>query len=211
MVVRAPAWKLLIVLSACTGPLLLASGCGSSARSSSVAPRAASSSAPTVAAHTGTPATTTTASASNAGIAAWASQTQQLCVAKRAAIEKLGYVHIIYAGIARVGLPAVRRSLDRYLTKLLAVLIDFDRRQQRLATPPSLRSAMSQAAETDVESQDATRRVRAAVASSKTAAELSAGFNAWLVTLQRLSARGDAVAQQLGLPACRSDATGIPA
>jgi hypothetical protein len=69
---------------------------------------------------------------------------------------------------------------------------------------------MSQAVAIDVQSLNATRRVRAAVASSKTAAELSAGFNVWLATLQRLSVRGDALAEQLGLPACRSGTTGTP-
>ncbi len=152
----------------------------------------------------------TTASTPSAGIAAWASQTQKLCIAKRAAVARLGYVNITYAGIARVGLPAVKRSLDRYLANLLAVLNDFSHRQQGIATPPSLRPVISQAAAIDLQSQNATRRVRTVVASSNTAAELSAGFNAWLMTLQRLSARGDAVARQLGLGACRSGATATP-
>jgi hypothetical protein len=167
-------------------------------------------SARSTAAPTSTSATTTTASTPSAGAAAWAAQTQKLCIAKVAAIARLGYVHITYGGIARVGLRAVKLSLDRYLSNLLAVLHDFHLRQQRIATPPSLRTMMSQATAIDVQSQNATRRVRAAVASSKTAAQLSAGFNAWLATLRRLSVRGNALAQQLGLPACRSGTTGTP-
>jgi hypothetical protein len=146
----------------------------------------------------------------SASVPAWAAEAQKLCIAKRAAIARIGYVHITYAGIARVGLPAVKRSLDRYLTSLLAVLSEFDQRQQRIVAPQSLRGVMRQAAAIDAQSQDATRRVRTVVASSKTAAELSAGFNDWLATLQRLAARGDAVAQQLGLSACRSGTTGTP-
>jgi hypothetical protein len=40
-----------------------------------------------------------------------------LCREKRAAIAGLGNVHITYAGIARAGLPAVKRSLDGYLAR----------------------------------------------------------------------------------------------
>jgi hypothetical protein len=202
--VRGPAHRSLIGALACAGSLLVASGCGGSANSSSVA--SSKPVHPVITSATGTAGATTTTSASSAGIAAWAAQTQKLCIAKRAAIARLGDVHITYAGIARVGLPAVKRSLDRYLGKLLAVLSGFERRQQLIATPPSLRPVMSQAAAIDAQSQNATRRVRADVASSNTAAELSAGFNSWLATLQRLSARGDAVARQLGLSACRSGA-----
>jgi hypothetical protein len=35
-------------------------------------------------------------------------------------VGQLGSVHITYAGIARAGLPAVKRSLDRYLARLAA-------------------------------------------------------------------------------------------
>lgn len=184
----------------------MADGCGRSARSSSRASIVPSTSAPS----TGAPATTTTASTPSAAVAAWAAQTKRLCIAKRAAIAKLGHIHITYAGIARVGLGAVKRAPDSYLGKLPAVPNDSYRRRQRIATPPSLRPTMSQAVAIDLQSQNATRRVRTAVASSKTAAELSAGFNAWLATLQRLSLRGvtnvllTRSAAMLGCWPCRS-------
>jgi hypothetical protein len=62
--------------------------------------------------------TKTSAPAAASARAAWAARTQELCREKRAAIAGLGYVHITYAGIARVGLPAVKRALDRYLGQL---------------------------------------------------------------------------------------------
>ena len=197
MGVRGPARRHLIGALACAGSLLVISGCGGGAHSAS-----ATSSA------TSTTTSAASAGAPSADVAAWASQTQRLCVGKRAAIARLGSVNITYAGIARFGLPAVKRLLDGYLTRLLAVLGDFANRQQQIPTPPSLKVAMSQAAAIDAESQNVTRRVRAAVASSRTAAELSAGFNAWLATLKRLDVRGGAIAKQLGLAACRSGAGG---
>jgi hypothetical protein len=134
----------------------------------------------------------------------WASSTQQLCQQKRAAIANLGSVHITYAGIARVGLPAVKRSLEGCLDRLLAVLREFSRRQQQLATPPAFVSTIRIAAEVDAESEAATTQLRAAVARARSATELSAAFRAWLTTLSQLSPRGDAAAARLNLPACRS-------
>lgn len=134
----------------------------------------------------------------------WASSTQQLCREKQAAISNLGGVHITYAGIARVGLPAVKRSLEGYLDRLLAVLREFSERQHRLATPPAFVSTMKAAAETDAESEAATSRLRASVARLTSAAQLSAAFRAWATTLSQLSARGDAEAARLKLPACRA-------
>jgi hypothetical protein len=55
-------------------------------------------------------------------VTTWADQAQQLCSAKHAAIQALGYVHITYGGIERVGLPAAARVLDRYLARLVGVL-----------------------------------------------------------------------------------------
>jgi hypothetical protein len=138
---------------------------------------------------------------------AWAVETQQLCLEKRAMIARLGYVHITYAGIARAGLPAVKRSLDRYLARLLAVLSDFSRRQRQLTTPPSLSSMMAMANAVDSQSQSATNRLRRDIASSKTPAELSAAFSGWITTTQRLAVRGDGLARQLNLPRCLSGAS----
>jgi hypothetical protein len=134
----------------------------------------------------------------------FASQTQQLCREKRTAIAGLGYVNITFGGIARVGLPKVKRSLDAYLDRLLGVLREFHQRQQRIATPPALVSKMQTADQLYSESQAVTIRLRNAVAQAKDAGQLSTAFHAWTTALQGLAARGDAVARQLNLPACRS-------
>jgi hypothetical protein len=144
-------------------------------------------------------------------LAAWASGTQQLCREKRAAIASLGYVHITYGGIARVGLPAVKRSLDGYLARLLDVLRTFSRRQRQLVTPPSLRPTMAMADEVDRQSQSATTQLRHEVASADTAGRLSDAFRAWIVTSRRLAATGDELARQLNLPGCRSGSPPPPA
>jgi hypothetical protein len=145
-----------------------------------------------------------TSTAARAAPTAWAYQTQQLCQQKRVAIARLGYVHITYGGIARVGLPAVKRSLDSYLSRLLAVLRDFHQRQQQIPTPQSAVPAIRQAYALDSRSQTATTQLRAAVANARTPQQLSSAFNAWTATLQRLSRRGDELARQLNLPGCRS-------
>ena len=136
----------------------------------------------------------------------WAARTQQLCREKRAAIAGLGYVHITYAGIARAGLPAVRRALDRYLGRLLVVLREFSGRQRGIVTPPALSATMAIANQVDGESQAVTVQLRRGVARARTATELSAAFRAWLVASRRLAVRGDALARQLELPGCRSGA-----
>jgi hypothetical protein len=159
----------------------------------------------------GSPTTHSSSTPSHATTASvWASQTQQLCREKRAAIASLGYVHITYAGIARIGLPAVKGILDRYLLRLLAVLRTFSQRQHQLTTPPAFVSTMAVASEVDGESQAATIRVQQSVAGANSPAGLTAAFGVWLATLQRLSARGDALAQQLNLPACRSGSAATP-
>jgi hypothetical protein len=147
-----------------------------------------------------------TSSASTSARATWAARTQQLCREKRLMVGQLGSVHITYAGIARVGLPAVKRWLDRYLARLLAILRDSSQRQRQLPIPPSLSSTIAMATEIDRQSQSATRRLRHDVASAGTAAALSGAFRAWIATSQRLAARGDALARQLNLPMCRSGA-----
>ena len=168
-------WRAAIAWAVCAGLLLSSLGCGG------------------------------TSSTSVTDGNAWATKTQQLCREKRAAIVRLGYIHITYAGIARVGLPSVKRSLESYLGRLLAVLRDFSQRQQQFATPPSLVPTMKQATEVDAESQQATSRLRQEVANTKTAAGLSAAFQRWTASLQRLAARGDALARQLNLPDCKSN------
>jgi hypothetical protein len=137
------------------------------------------------------------------GSAEWASRTERLCRDKRAAITGLGYVHITNAGIARVGLPAVKHKLDLYLGRLLGVLQDFAGRQRQLAAPPSLSSTMAAATDADRQAQAATSRLRREVASASSPTELSVAFRGWTTRLQRLAARGDVLADQLNLPACR--------
>jgi hypothetical protein len=147
--------------------------------------------------------TTTTSSTADAR-AVWAQQTQQLCREKRAAIAGLGDIHITYGGIAREGLPAVKRLLDRYLVRLLAVLHDFSLRQQQLTTPASVSAMLALAEDIDRKSQAATRRLRVDLARTATAAQFSAVFRSWIATEQRLAVRGDTLAQQLSLPSCHS-------
>ena len=175
-----------LALVACAGVALTALGCGGGSST------------------TATPAGTTTAAPSTRAV--WAAQTQQLCREKQAAIAQLGSVHITFSGIARVGLPTVRRELDAYLTRLLAVLHEFSGRQQQLTTPAGLGATMALARETDLQSQAVTARLRRAVARVRTPAALSTVFRAWIASSQRLAARGDAVARQLGLTGCRSGA-----
>lgn len=185
--VRCPALRRPLTLCAAGAGMLLAVwGCGGSSATS----------------HT----VSSTSSASTSARATWASRTQQLCREKRLMVGQLGSVHITYAGIARAGLPAVKRSLDRYLARLLAILRDSSRRQRQLPIPPSLSSTIAVATEIDRQSQSATRRLRRDVASAGTAAALSAAFRGWIATSQRLAARGDALARQLNLPMCRSGA-----
>ncbi len=139
-----------------------------------------------------------------AAAAAWAASTQQLCREKQAAIASLGGIHITYGGIARAGLPAVKRSLDGYLSRLLAVLRDFSQRQRALATPPAFVPAMKAASQLDAESQATTRRLQTAVARVTSVQELTAAFRTWTTTLGALSAQGNAVAVRLNLPGCRA-------
>jgi hypothetical protein len=137
--------------------------------------------------------------------AAWTSSVKQLCVQKRAAVTSLGSIHITYAGIARVGLPAVKRSLEAYLGRLQVVLREFAERRRALTTPSSLVSTVRVVDQIDDRSQAATSRLQAAVARAGSAAELSAAFRTWLATLQRLALRSNALAQQLNLvPDCGS-------
>lgn len=146
---------------------------------------------------------TTSTSSAASDRALWASQTQQLCREKRAAIARVGNIHTTYAGIRRVGLPAVKRIVDRYLARLLVVLHDFSGRQQQLIAPTDVRAAMAQAAAFDRQSQEATSRLRVDIARAGTPAAFAAAFRVWIATTARLTARGDAVARQLDLPACR--------
>jgi hypothetical protein len=154
------------------------------------------------------PKTSTSASSTSAAAtAAWAARTQQLCVQKEAAIAQLGNVNITYGGIARIGLPAVKQLLDRYLGRLLGILRLFHQRQLQLTPPPSFAPAVAQAAQLDLEAQAATTRVRSDIANAQTANQLSAAFQTWLTTLKGLTPRGDALARQLNLPKCSSAAS----
>lgn len=141
------------------------------------------------------------------GLAAWDAKTQELCREKQAAIANLGSVHITYGGIARLGLPAVKQLLARYLDRLLALLRRFAARQQQLTTPPSRVSIMTRVRALDREVQAATVQLRAQLSNVTNAEGLSAAFRTWLVALKRLGARGEALAHQLKLPACQSART----
>ncbi len=175
--IRSPRRSLVVFLTL-AGLAFGSLGCGGSASSTS----SAAASAPT----------------------SWATQTEQLCREKLAAIAGLGYVHITDAGIARLGLPAVKRKLDHYLARLLAVLSDFARRQGRLSPPPSVRAPMAVATKVDLQSQAATLRLRRDVARAGSASALAAAFRVWIASSERLAARGDELARQLDLPDCRS-------
>src|SRR5689334_17912426 len=89
-------------------------------------------------------------------LAAWRASTQQLCTEKRSAIAGLGNVDITYGGIARLGLPAVKRLLDGYLGRVIGVVDTFDRRGRALATPPSVKPTIALAFELDRETTAAT-------------------------------------------------------
>jgi hypothetical protein len=56
----------------------------------------------------------------------------------------------------------------------------------------------------DGELQAATDHLRTELAGVSTAAGLSAAFTTWLVALKRFGARGEALAEQLNLPACQA-------
>jgi hypothetical protein len=139
--------------------------------------------------------------------AGWRAKTQQLCREKRAAIAQLGNVHITFAGIAEVGLPVVKRKLEAYLTRLLAIVRRFAARQRQLPTPHPLASAMAQASADNVRAERATELLRQEIAAVRSASGLSSAFRAWTVTLHRLSADGDVLAENLNLPDCRSRAS----
>jgi hypothetical protein len=142
--------------------------------------------------------------------ATWAAETEQLCSEKRAAIARLGDVHITYAGIARVGLPAVKRSLDGYLGRLQGVLREFSQRQRELPAPSSVASTMRSVNSVDAQSQAVTSRLSAEVARASSAQQLSAAFGEWLAALGRLASRGDALARQLKLTGCMSGSSARP-
>jgi hypothetical protein len=173
-------------LAACAVLFALVAGCGGSGK-----PDAVSSS-----------------SAAPSSLAVWDRATQNLCREKEAAIAHLGGVHITYGGIARFGLPAVKRLLDGYLGRLLAILRRFEERQRALGAPPSVASITTRIRAIDIQLQAATVRLRTEVAHVTSAAGLSAVFRAWGSTLQRLDVRAEALAQQLKLPACESKASG---
>lgn len=150
----------------------------------------------------------TRATSTSSASSTWAAQTQALCTEKREAIAQLGSVHITYARIARLGLPAVKRLLDAYLGRLLGVPQTFSARQRRLTTPAAFVAAMGTANAIDAESRAATARLKEEVAGVANGVQLAGAFRSWLTSLQQLAARGDAVARRLDLPACRSGSGG---
>jgi hypothetical protein len=97
-------------------------------------------------------------------------------VQKRAAVTSLGSIHITYAGIARVGLPAVKRSLEAYLGRLQVVLREFAARRRALTTPSSLVSTVRVVDQIDDQSQAATSRLQAAVTRSAPGLRRSSGL-----------------------------------
>jgi hypothetical protein len=182
--------RTLVVCLASAGLAVEAPGCGGSSSTSS----------------SGTTASTTAALKPEV----WASKTQALCRAKRTALARLGGVHITNAGIAQEGLPAVKRKLVGYLTKLIALLKDFSGRQQELTPPASAALAMQQAAADDQKAQSATVLLRNRVAAARTASALSAAFRVWGATLQKLAVRGEAIAERLNLPDCKAGSGASP-
>jgi hypothetical protein len=141
-------------------------------------------------------------SSASAQHAAWAAKTQQLCREKQTAIAQLGYVHITYGGITRLGLPAVKRLLDRYLARLLAVQREFYTRQGQVPTPAAVAAPVAIARRASRASQTATEIAIRRVAAAKTAKQLAGAFRLWLVTLAHLGAQQQSLAPQLDLPAC---------
>jgi hypothetical protein len=191
-----------IACVACAALLLGVAGCGGSTSHAGTTSTNRAGSASTAPA-------TTTSSAAASDRAVWASRAQQLCREKGAAIARLGNIHITYGGIRRVGLPAVKRILDRYLVRLLAVLHGFSTRQQQLTAPAVVSAAVARAAAIDRRSQEATTRLRVDIARAGTPAAFAAAFRVWIATTARLAAQGDALARQLDLPACRSGAGAV--
>jgi hypothetical protein len=181
------ASRRLLVCVVCLGLLGMAGGCGSGRNRT----RNHSHNTSTIGNHP-------------SGLAGWEAKTQELCREKQAAIAGLGSVHITYGGIARLGIPAVKRLLTRYLDRLLAVLHQFAARQGQLSTPPSRVAITNRVRSLDGEVQAATVHLRMELAGVTSATGLSAAFRTWLAALQRLGARGEALAQQLKLPACES-------
>ncbi|MGO9789177.1 MAG: hypothetical protein ACLP8S_06550 [Solirubrobacteraceae bacterium] len=150
-----------------------------------------------------TPSALPNGGATSTAVATWADEAQQLCLAKHAALLALGYVHITYGGIERVGLPAVERLLDHYLVRLLGVLELYAQRQRRLNPPVSDVALLASARALDSESLSATRHLESAIAGASTAEQFAENFHAWIATLQSLGRRGDALALALHIPQCR--------
>jgi hypothetical protein len=145
---------------------------------------------------------TSSTTSRSADRAAWAAKTQQLCREKRVAIAQLGYVHITYGGIARLGVAAVKHLLDRYLTRLLAVQRYYYQRQGQLPTPAAVAAPMAIARAASLDSQGATQTAIRQVAAAKTVLGLTGAFRRWALTLERLGARQQTLAHQLDVPGC---------
>lgn len=142
-----------------------------------------------------------TTATSNAA-ALWRNRTQQICKDGQAAIAKLGYVEITYAGIARVGLPAVKQKLDVWIGRLLAILGAVAQQQRLLHPPTELSSAATAERQVETQEQHITQQLRSDIAASRTAREFSAAFRSWVQSDQEVVARGNSLASQYGLLAC---------
>jgi hypothetical protein len=144
--------------------------------------------------------TSTTAAVNTAEL--WRNRTQQICTDGDSAIRALGDVHITYAGIAQIGLPAVKHKLDVYLRRLLAIMQTVAQQERELHPPAQLSAAAATEHQIAAQEGDATRQLRKEVHAAQSASELSAAFNRWLARDGQLIARGNAFAQQYNLPEC---------
>ncbi len=177
-----------IALSAC--------GAGSS-HSSAVAPTAVVGTQPV-----STPTAARTGATASSGVSTWQTATNQLCAGKRAAVARLGGIHITYAGIAQEGLPKIRKLLDAYLARMLAVDRHFKARQDRISVPVSIRADAAEADRIEASEEASIKQLRFQLGAVGSAAELSAAFNTWLTAGQRLAVTGNALAHKFNLSAC---------
>jgi hypothetical protein len=171
-------------------------GCGSSSTSSSSSTSASTSAS--------------TSSVSDA-TAQWRAKVQQQCRENEAAVERLGYIHITYGGIVRIGLPAVKQKLDVYLGRLLAVMRAEGQRGDQLTPPPQFHSFAVTAHRLNAQEQSITESLRTSVDKSQTARELSAAFTTWLRANEPLEARSEVLARDANVLACLTGHPQLPA
>jgi uncharacterized protein YidB (DUF937 family) len=146
------------------------------------------------------PRTSTTAGPASAS--PWRAATDQLCQAKLGALVRLGYVDITYAGIAREGLPKIKRLLLAYFARMLALERHFGALQLQIPVPGSIRFDAVRADRIEASEEASITRLQVQLGSVSSAAELSAAFNGWLGGGRALAVQGNALAHTLGLGAC---------